>query len=636
MITGGLASGKLTAADFGRAEGQAGGRAELTAAGKRSAAEALGIGLPDGGELDGDLVRRLNMAAAAHFGYVENVHYVLHDGRAFIIDQTTHEVLFNPETATESRWNGGLAQAIEARHGLVIRDDSAGSRQIAARELYARPAYGRVTGASGTAAGKGALFQKAGLSGRVTGIPRYYASRLETAADHVSPGLAAKLDTIAADTAALHAAGGQPQLILAHRNDLVAGLSGRLDGLGVAHTAIDARWFLDQGTRREEAFAAAVDRAGRPGQVLVINMQGARGVDIPLTAAARDAGGLHVRVTARSGLSADIDIQAQNRAARSGDPGSVAYYISPDDDAFALSHNPHVQHAVIRYTQAQTTDAVTQAETRLRNLVPVTQAEAARRMGMHTPTHQPNAPPVHTAATAATATAPTPDAQPPDRPPAGQLAIATPTGHYLPATGPDEVADPQALQAALFMHPVQNATVLHLHADPAAGQFLVGGQQFGPDELHAGVLAQLGLVPGQPLILVACGSGAVPTGAAARLAVLAGAPVLAPTTTAVTTPSGTVLAAETGVDSTGLPIIRQGQWAVFGPDAAQLAVLPADLTSALRHGGVEQYLPGVRLAPGAAGRPPKRNVTWNLDPVDSGPGLPPAGRAPMTRPYRRP
>ena len=145
---------------------------------------------------------------------------------------------------------------------------------------------------------------------------------------------------------------GQPQLILAHRNDLVAGLSGRLDGLGVAHTAIDARWFLDQGTRREEAFAAAVDRAGRPGQVLVINMQGARGVDIPLTAAARDAGGLHVRVTARSGLSADIDIQAQNRAARSGDPGSVAYYISPDDDAFALSPSPGVRQDIIRYATA--------------------------------------------------------------------------------------------------------------------------------------------------------------------------------------------------------------------------------------------------------------------------------------------
>ena len=58
------------------------------------------------------------MAAAARFEYVENVHYVVHDGKVFIIDQTTHEVLYNPETASESRLNGGLAQAIEA----AIRD----------------------------------------------------------------------------------------------------------------------------------------------------------------------------------------------------------------------------------------------------------------------------------------------------------------------------------------------------------------------------------------------------------------------------------------------------------------------------------------------------------------------------------
>ena len=395
----------------------------------------------------------------------------------------------------------------------------------------------------------------------------------------------------------------------------MAELSAKLTGLGVDHTAIDAKWFLNQGTNREEAFKKIIENAGKPGQVLVINMQGARGVDIPLSDDAKALGGLHVRVTARSGLSRDIDIQAENRAARSGDAGSVSYYISPRDDAFALSHNPHVQLAVIQYTQAQSTEAVTRAATVLRNLVPVTQAESARRMGMYTPTRQPNAPPVPAIA-AATVT--TPAALPPHPPPTasvpvslGQRAVATPTGHYLPGTGPHEAVDPQALRAALSMHPVENATVLHLHTDPATGRFLAGGQLLGPDELQAGVLAQLGIGPGQALILVACGSGAVPTGAAARLAVLAGTPVVAPTTTAVTTSSGTVLAAETGVDGVGLPVVRQGHWAVFGADGAQLAVLPADLTSALRHGGVGQYLPGVGLALGATGRPPERNITWN-------------------------
>ena len=77
------------------------------------------------------------MAATAHFEYVENVHYVVHGGKVYIIDQTTHEVLYNPETATESRWNGGLAQAVEAKHGLTIRDDPGTSKSVTARELYA-------------------------------------------------------------------------------------------------------------------------------------------------------------------------------------------------------------------------------------------------------------------------------------------------------------------------------------------------------------------------------------------------------------------------------------------------------------------------------------------------------------------
>ena len=67
---------------------------------------------------------------------------MVHEGKVFIIDQVTHEVLYNPETATESRWNGGLAQAVEAKHGLTVRDDAATSKTVTARELYTRPAYG--------------------------------------------------------------------------------------------------------------------------------------------------------------------------------------------------------------------------------------------------------------------------------------------------------------------------------------------------------------------------------------------------------------------------------------------------------------------------------------------------------------
>ena len=621
VITGGLASGELTAADFGRAEGQVGGAAALTAGAHGRAAALLGITVGDDGRLDGDLVRRLNMAAAAHFEYAENVHYVLHDGKAFIIDQTTHEVLFNPETATESRWNGGLAQAIEAKHGLTVRDDPATSKSVSARELYTHPVYRRVTGASGTAAGKGARFAEAGLSSRVTSIPRYYASRLATAADHVSPGLAAKLDTIAADTAAMAAGSkNQPQLILAHRNDLVAQLSERLHGLGVDHKAIDAKWFLQQGTGRETAFRDIIENAGRPGQVLVINMQGARGVDIPLTPGARELGGMHVRITARSGLSADIDIQAQNRAARSGDPGSVNYYISPDDDAFALSPNPDVHTAIIKYTSARTTTTqdtdtpdpdttdgapagapdttaapaaipepvraghqaeLARAEQALRDLIPRLQADAATRHGLHDPA-QPNAPPAPGTAAAGTATTPPAATPPPPQPPpqatppatpgpaptrqtgpaAARAAVQTASGVMLVSgaprgTGPGPAA--AAVPSAVSKQGGRWVTVSG-HAGPAFVQ--IRGARRSPARAAAipavwdTVRAADGIVLALPYALIRAGGLA----SVAEHFAAAGRPVLAPGQQIMTI-SGDAVTGEIGYDQGGHPhAMPSGTW----------------------------------------------------------------------------
>ena len=87
---------------------------------------------------------RLDRAAAAHWDYQQDVHYVVHDGDVYIIDQTTHEVLADlaaaTQGATKSRWHDGLAQAIEAKHGLTIRDDPnpETTKTLTARELYAQ------------------------------------------------------------------------------------------------------------------------------------------------------------------------------------------------------------------------------------------------------------------------------------------------------------------------------------------------------------------------------------------------------------------------------------------------------------------------------------------------------------------
>ena len=231
----------------------------------------------------------------------------------------------------------------------------------------------------------------------------------------------------------------------------------------------------------KRAFQDIVDQAGEPGKVLVVNMQGARGVDIPISEQAQELGGLHVRVTARSSISHDIDIQAENRAARSGQAGSVQYYISPQDDLIRLSPNPNVQLAIIRYNTAvdadtthttpETTAAVHQAENVLRDLVPQLQTHQSEHAGTHTPTiEQPNAPPTNPAIdTTSTTRAPE---QPGPPPPPLSPRTAHPTVANIetpPQPNADQLApqsDLVASQGSLVQLPVNEIT---------GGVFVLGG-----------------------------------------------------------------------------------------------------------------------------------------------------------------
>ncbi|MEV7043867.1 hypothetical protein AB0N03_37265, partial [Amycolatopsis sp. NPDC051061] len=391
LVRDGMDSGWLDEADFGRREGQAGGPARLIPPG-REKVELL-LGRP----LTGEEVSRIDMAAAAQWEYRENVHYVQHEGKIYIIDQTTHNVLFNPETSSESRWNGGLAQAVEFKHGLEIRSDSASSKSVTAHELLSKEEYGQKTGASGTANGHGDQFAGKGMSAVVEDMPRYYESRLNKSADVVAADEAAKLAQLARDVQAMQSPEGtrQPQLILATRNDQVAAVSGLLSDLGVAHEAIDAKWQLEQGKNLDEAFKAIIDAAGAPGKVLVINMQGARGVDITTSPEAKARGDLMVRVTAHSEISADIDVQAENRAGRSGGGGEVVYYSSPKDEIYQLSRHPDVQQVVIKYADAlaeEDAPALAIAEQRLRDLVAPLQPNSGHPV-VDLGAASPNAPP---------------------------------------------------------------------------------------------------------------------------------------------------------------------------------------------------------------------------------------------------
>ncbi|WP_280316717.1 LuxR C-terminal-related transcriptional regulator, partial [Nocardia wallacei] len=481
----------LSEADFGRRPGQVGGGTALTEGGRAKVREILGRDLTDAE------AHRLTMAATAKWEYVENDHYVVWhhpelgpefrtnpDGtqvrnpdshKIYILDPTSHKVMYDPETSTESRWNGGLAQAIEAKHGIAVRDDPGGTTSVTAKELVSRDNVDKLSGASGTAKGVAGELRTNGVD-QVVEVPRFKPSQLEVAEDHVAPNQAAKIRAMA-DSIAERQAGGRPQLAICNRNSEVAQLSAELTAQGVDHVAVDAKWFLAHGKDAEADLQKIFDEAGEQGKVLVINRQGGRGVDIPVGADVDARGGLHVLISSRSAESRDVDIQAENRTARSGGQGSAQYFTAPDDPLY--HHVPEARISVIRYTgavadhetalaahrtalaehqaaptaqsrahlDAATTElaaargSLVAAEGELRGLVSQLQPIGVRRPSTFDPdlAHLANAPP------AADATPTDPTTRQPQHPPPipAETGVADDAGDHKsrsPAAGPDPAA----------------------------------------------------------------------------------------------------------------------------------------------------------------------------------------------------
>jgi hypothetical protein len=317
-----------------------------------------------GRELNALEVKRIEMAATAKWDYLADDHYLILDDRVLIIDQSTHKVMFDPEKASESRWHGdlknglpSLAQAIEAKHGLPIRADIESNARLNTGELFELTSrggtYDHLTGASGTARGHEDVFGKFSSSGadvKVREIPDYYTSQL-TGKDVFFPDEQSKLAALAEHVKVTWRGGeGPPQLIVATRNSEVAKISALL-GDDVPHVAVDARWMADLRGRAEAEFTKITDKAGEVGQVLVVNMQGGRGTDIPLSPQALEKGGLQMSGTGRSMVSHDVDIQAIKRAGRSGAPGQYTIFNSADDVLFT---DPRVRIAVVQFTDAHT------------------------------------------------------------------------------------------------------------------------------------------------------------------------------------------------------------------------------------------------------------------------------------------
>jgi len=256
-----------------------------------------------------ELVRH---ALAARHLFRAGEHYLVRDARTVIIDE------FSGRLMPDRQWADGLHQMIEAKEGCALTR----RRVTLARLTYQRffPRYRHLSGMTGTAAEvAGELWAVYGLP--VARIPTHRPSRRVRVPDRLLADATAKWASVAAHAAALRAA-GRPVLIGTRTVAAAQRASLALTAAGLPHAVLSAA--------QDAAEAATIAEAGTVGRITVATNMAGRGTDIRLAPEVAAAGGLAVLLTERH-EAGRIDRQLAGRAARQGDPGSVAAILALDD-----------------------------------------------------------------------------------------------------------------------------------------------------------------------------------------------------------------------------------------------------------------------------------------------------------------
>ena len=307
------------------------------------------------------LVGYLNNAMKAKELYRKDKEYVVMDGEVLIVDEHTGRVLAG------RRYNEGMHQAIEAKEGVVIKDENQTLATITLQNYFRL--YGKLGGMTGTAATEAAEFSQTYDLG-VIEIPTNRDPKRIDEADVVYKSEAAKYDAVVEDIADKHEA-GQPVLVGTISVEKSELLSRLLSKRGIPHEVLNAK--------QHDREATVVAQAGRKGAVTVATNMAGRGTDIMLGGNPEhiaadelrsrglspvetpeeyekawpdaldrastsvkaeheevvDAGGLYVLGTERH-ESRRIDNQLRGRSGRQGDPGLSRFYLSLGDDLMRL------------------------------------------------------------------------------------------------------------------------------------------------------------------------------------------------------------------------------------------------------------------------------------------------------------
>ena len=317
------------------------------------------IGCKDLFDINNQYAHDLLNALKAKELFTRDTDYVIKDGEVVIVDEFTGRLM------PGRRWSDGLHQAIEAKEGVQIQDETQTLASITFQNLFRL--YPKLSGMTGTAMTEEAEFGKI-YNLEVTAIPTNKPDIRVNYSDVIYKTERAKYNAVVDDIIAQNKV-GRPVLVGTISIEKSEYISSLLKQKGIKHNVLNAK--------QHEKEAYIIAQAGRVGAVTIATNMAGRGTDILLGGNAEflakeeleknhvsetdknyetikenalerarkvteeehakvvELGGLHVIGTERH-ESRRIDNQLRGRAARQGDPGSTRFFLSLEDNLMRI------------------------------------------------------------------------------------------------------------------------------------------------------------------------------------------------------------------------------------------------------------------------------------------------------------
>ncbi|HEY2421546.1 MAG TPA: preprotein translocase subunit SecA [Neobacillus sp.] len=259
------------------------------------------------------LNHHINQALKAIVSMHLDVDYVVQDGEIIIVDQFTGRLMKG------RRYSEGLHQAIEAKEGLEVQNESMTMATITFQNYFRM--YQKLAGMTGTAKTEEEEFRNI-YNMNVIVIPTNMPIIRDDRPDLIYSSMEGKFRAVVEDITERHRK-GQPILVGTVAIETSELISKLLLKKGVRHNVLNAK--------NHEREAEIIAEAGQQGSVTIATNMAGRGTDIKLGEGVVALGGLAVIGTERH-ESRRIDNQLRGRSGRQGDPGITQFYLSMEDE----------------------------------------------------------------------------------------------------------------------------------------------------------------------------------------------------------------------------------------------------------------------------------------------------------------